>query len=124
MTRTASLVAVETSLVITIAKEPFLRTMGDVMRQANYSRIELIKKLPLFSEWSLAQIASLFRHCVKKEFSYNRILYKQGEKDDSIYIVLKGEVEVPSLSPAAASRTSPTENHRHDDQPQSREAAA
>ena len=82
--------------MIAVAKEPFLRTMGDVMRQANYSRIELIKKLPLFAEWSMAQIASLFRHCVKKEFGYSRLLYKQGERDENVYIVLKGEVEVVS----------------------------
>jgi hypothetical protein len=107
--------------MIAVAKEPFLR-MGDVMRQANYSRIELIKKLPLFSEWSMAQIASLFRHCVKKEFGYNRLLYRQGERDDNIYIVLKGEVEVAARSAAASSRAGGPEDHRHDDQQQSREA--
>jgi hypothetical protein len=107
VSRTASLVATEPSLVIAVAKEPFLRTMGDVMRQTNYSRIELIKKLPLFSEWSMAQIASLYRHCVKKEFTYSRLLYKQGEKDEHIYIVLKGEVEVAAPSPSSCTKSRP-----------------
>lgn len=87
----------EPSIVLILAKEPFMRTIGDVIKQSNADRIELIKKQPLFAEWSRAQIASLFRHFIKKDIPYNKVIYKQGEVDENIYIVINGEVEVLKL---------------------------
>ena len=36
----------------------------------------------------------MYKHFVKKDFSYHNIIYAEGEKDDFIYVVLKGEVEL------------------------------
>ena len=80
--------------VLTILKEPFLNTIGEVIRSHNVSLIEKLKHLEIFKSWSLAQLASLYRHFAKKSVGFNTYLYRNGDKDDNIYVVVKGEVEV------------------------------
>lgn len=94
MSRTATLVAIDQSSVLTLLKEPFLNTIGDVIRSHNLSLIEKLKNLELFKNWSLAQLASLYRHFTKKAVGFNSFIYRKGDKDDNIYMVVKGEVEV------------------------------
>lgn len=72
-----------------------MRTVGELLKKSNLSRIELLQRLPLFTDWPLAQLASLYRNAVKKEFSYSNFVYKQEETSESIYLILTGEIEVP-----------------------------
>ena len=64
------------------------------MKRLNQRMIEMVNKLPLFTDWSMAQLASLFKHFVKQESSFNQMIYSPGEVNENIYIVSKGEVEV------------------------------
>lgn len=82
------------AVILTILKEPFLNTIGEVIRNHNLSLIEKLKHLEIFRNWSLAQLASLYRHFFKKSVGFNTYLYRKGEKDDNLYFVVKGEVEV------------------------------
>lgn len=92
--RTASLVSTTKSVILTLGKEPFLKTMGELIKKTNLSLIEKLKNLTIFKNWSLAQLASLYKHFEKKSYSLNSILYKAGEKHDFLYVVVKGEVQV------------------------------
>ena len=67
------------------------------MRRANQSSIELLQKLMIFQNWSLAQLASMYKHFAKKDFSYHNIIYTEGERDDYLCVVLKGEVELVAV---------------------------
>lgn len=73
-----------------------MRTVGELLKKSNLSRIELLQKLPLFTEWPLAQLASLYRNAVKKEYTYSNFVYKQEEVSESIFVILSGEIEVPA----------------------------
>lgn len=92
--RTATLVAVEPSKVLVISKDPFMKTVGEEMKNVNSTRIEMFHKIPLFANWNLAQLASLLKHFQRMDLVYNASVYAKEYKDDSIYIVLKGEVDV------------------------------
>ena len=72
-----------------------MRTVGELLKKSNLSRIELLQRLPFFTDWPLAQLASLYRNAVKKEFTYSSFVYKQEEASESIYVILSGEIEVP-----------------------------
>ena len=78
-------------------KEPFLNTIGEVIRSHNLSLVEKLKNLEIFKNWSLAQLASLYRHFYKKSVSFNTFIFRKGDVDENIYMVVKGEVEVSVL---------------------------
>lgn len=82
------------AVVLTILKEPFLNTIGEVIRNHNLYLIEKLKHLEIFKNWTLAQLASLYRHFSKRSVSFNTYLYRKGDKDDNLYFMVKGEVEV------------------------------
>lgn len=92
--RTASLVPVTESHILTIYKESYMRTLGELVKKANLSRIELIQKIPPFANWQLAQLSSLYKHFIKMNFSYHSTIFREGDSDEFIYIVWKGEVEL------------------------------
>lgn len=94
--------AVEQSLVLLVGKDYFMRTVGEILKKSNMNRIELIHKLPLFCDWQLAQLASLYRHAYKKDFNYSNCVYKQDDTDDNLYILLSGEIEVLSAHPSCS----------------------
>lgn len=71
-----------------------MRTVGDAMKRINLTRIEMLGKLAIFADWTMAQLASIYKHVERKDLSYNSLVYSIGEVDESIYLVIKGEVEV------------------------------
>lgn len=92
--RTASLIAASNTSILFMMKEPYMRTIGDLVRKAHLYRIEMIQKQDIFSKWTMAQLASLYRNFEKKELAYGVHIYKAGDLNDKIYVILKGEVEV------------------------------
>lgn len=103
--RTASLVAATPAAIVFMLKEPYMRTIGDLVRKAHLYRIEMIQKQDIFSKWTMAQLASLYRNFEKKELAYGVMIYKAGDKNDMIYVILKGEVEVNSATELDFSQT-------------------
>ena len=83
-----------------------MRTIGDLVRKAHLYRIEMLQKQDIFSKWTMAQLASLYRNFEKKELPYGTKLYKAGDLNDTIYVILKGEVEVNSMSDTDSCKTS------------------
>jgi hypothetical protein len=88
------LLATGETLILTMKKEPFMKTVGEIQRKVNTSRIEMIQKIPPFINWASAQLASLFKLFIKVVPKYHSLIYKQDTKDDFLYIILKGEIEV------------------------------
>lgn len=39
----------------------------------------------------------MYKHFSKKDFSYHNIIFTEGERDDYLYVVLKGEVELVAV---------------------------
>jgi hypothetical protein len=80
--------------VLTLLKEPFMNTIGEVIRQHDQSQVEKLKQLEIFKNWTLAHIASLYRHFSRKSMPFGSFVYKKGDRDENFYVIIKGEVEV------------------------------
>lgn len=93
-----TLLAAEDSNILTIKKEPFMKTVGESQKKVNTSRIEMIQRIPPFVNWTSAQLASLFKLFIKVVPKYHSFVYEQGTKDEFLYLILKGEIEVQSGS--------------------------
>lgn len=89
-----TLLAAEDSNILTIKKEPFMKTVGESQKKVNTSRIEMIQRIPPFINWTSAQLASLFKLFIKVVPKYHSFIYEQGSKDEFLYLILKGEIEV------------------------------
>lgn len=71
-----------------------MRTIGEVLRKANLVKMERLNKIPLFSKWSLAQLASLYKHFRQTDLVYNQVIYAKGSLDENIHIIMEGEVHI------------------------------
>lgn len=89
----------EPTAVLMLNKEPFMRTVGDIMKKLYLNQIESIQRLPLFNEWTLAKLATLYKHVEKLELKFSNPIYEEGDSDTNIYLVTKGEVEVLLAQP-------------------------
>lgn len=86
-------------MVLTIPREIFMKTVGELRKKVNYHRLEILMKVPLFQGWQISRLSALYKHFIKLEFGYKETVYKEGCEDDRIYVIMKGEVEVPISSP-------------------------
>ncbi len=60
----------------------------------HHSKFYLVSKLPLFSDLSEKEIQMLANSCKLVEFEKNEILYKKGEVDSYLYILLSGTASI------------------------------
>lgn len=59
--------------------------------------VRFLKQIPYIQNWAYKEVVAYFEFFKNKEIRIaqrNRIICKEGEKSDKIYIVLQGEVEV------------------------------
>ena len=87
--------------MLTVPREIFMRTVGELRKKVNYQRLEILIKVPLFHGWQISRLSALYKHFVKLEFEYKQTVYSEGEHNDKIYVVMSGEVEVGRSHAAA-----------------------
>lgn len=87
--------------VLTLPKEPFIHTIGEVIREHNQYQVEKLKQLDIFKSWTMAQLASLYRHFSRRQMPYGSFVYNRGDHDENLYVVAKGEVEVDNCNAAS-----------------------
>ena len=59
-------------------------------KQRQWDSIALLRKLPLFHEWSTNRLLSLTKRCVSKVLKPGDIVVRQGEAVDGVYVVQSG----------------------------------
>ena len=68
--------------------------------ERNYILLEeILKKIPFFSKFP-SDIRKKLLHCsVFKQFESDQIIIKQGEKGDSMFVILSGSIKILKTSP-------------------------
>lgn len=92
--RTATLLAYEESILLVLNKETFLKTLGSHLKKWAINRLEIMKKLPIFDMWNMAQLGSIYKQAEKRDFHFGQTIYHHGDVEFNLYIVLKGEVDL------------------------------
>ena len=57
-------------------------------------RIELLKKVSLFSNLSEAHLSSIAEFCVERSFSEGGVIIKQGDPGIGLYVICSGKVKI------------------------------
>ena len=57
-------------------------------------RIELLKKISLFSNLSEAHLSSIAEFCVERSFSAGDVIIKQGNSGIGLYVLCSGKVKI------------------------------
>ena len=92
--RTANCVAFIPTKILEIGRNLFKKTIGDGMLADKRNKFKALMKVPLFDTWSEPSVLGLLTHAKVIYPKYDTYLYRQGSIDNSIYIILKGEVQV------------------------------
>lgn len=61
--------------------------------------IRVAKKAPLFRSMSHAVLSALLDDCTQTIYDTNAVIIRQGERDETVYLVLAGRVRVFYSSP-------------------------
>ena len=94
--RTASCVALEECILITFHHEVFKHYVGKLIMKINSKRLSTLQKISLFKDWEYAQLSGLVRYLSLRDPIQGQYIYKEGDVDRNIYIVLEGEFEITS----------------------------
>lgn len=92
MTRTSSCVAASETAVFSVEGDVFNLVVGDLLRDHERAKVELIYETKIFSMWSANYIAQLSRLMAERVARCDDCLYSQGERVASIFILVEGEV--------------------------------
>lgn len=62
---------------------------------------ELLKKVYLFQELSMAELVEVLKICRRESFPKDKILFQEGDPGDKCYIIEEGEVRISKYVPGA-----------------------
>ena len=96
------------SLLCSVAGDVFNLLLGDLLREHERARVELLYETKAFSMWSPNYIAQLARLMRAKTLRRDESLYSQGDRVAAVLILVEGEVLVlrrpdSGLQPRSAS---------------------
>lgn len=94
MRRTASCVAAETTLVVSISKQNYCSIILKKMHNNVIERIQFIKDLPLFRSQNWLSLIPFAASLEPKIFPLGEIVLEQGQVPEGMYILYKGQCKV------------------------------
>lgn len=94
--RTASCVTESRTILLEMDASPFKEFLADEVKQLSNLRIYLFSNLYLFQNWEKSKIGVLRTHTKVETHLANNYIYKKGDKNDNLYVVISGEVEIKS----------------------------
>lgn len=86
--------AIEPSIVLSIKKDVFKFYLADYIRSLNSDKINLLQDINLFKEWERNQLSTLVQYLRSYAPLPGQFLYKEGDTNRRIYIILEGEFEI------------------------------
>jgi len=76
---------------ISISKTQFLKALDEIERKKQAARVNFIKNIPLFSRLTRTYLGKLSKNFVVRTVYKDCVLYKEGDKADSVYIIKEGQ---------------------------------
>ena len=67
---------------------------GPHLKDLNNLRLEYLSNMPLFGNWDRSNLLALLPHISLVTKSHDEYVYKAGEIDKYIYVVMAGELEI------------------------------
>ena len=92
----------------------FNKVLGNHVRKFNKIRIGHLKNLKLFAEWDRPALYSLLTYMYVRNPSINQYVYRKGDTNENIYIVISGELDLVIDFDYEKERE---ENRDHQDEP-------
>lgn len=101
--RTASCVPLSKAILLCLEGEIFRAILGDHLRELNRVKFDILSKLKIFFNWDRSELTGLLSHIYLRSPDHNSYVYKRGDINANLYIILEGEVEltVPILQKRA-----------------------
>lgn len=97
--RTASCVAVDQCILISLRSDYFKHYLGELFRSLNSLRLTVLQEMNIFQIWSRPQLSGLVRHLSSRYPVHGQYLYQAGRQDRYVYIILEGEFEITAKIP-------------------------
>jgi CRP-like cAMP-binding protein len=92
--RTASCVPLQKVTLLCLEGEIFKSILGDHLRELNRVKFDILSKLKIFFGWDRSELTGLLSHIYLRSPDHNSYVYKRGESNSNLYIILEGEVEL------------------------------
>jgi len=83
-------------VMLLIPEKTYMSEMYALHASKNQTKdkIKFLKRSFLFNSWSMDELVKLAYALKKKEFSRGENLAKQGDRSESVYLIIKGKGEV------------------------------
>lgn len=79
---------------ISLDDKIFRTVLGTYIRDLNQDRLKHLQNLRIFNGWDRVSLVSLLTHIYIRSPNRDEFIYKQGDVDKNIYIVINGELEL------------------------------
>jgi CRP-like cAMP-binding protein len=92
--RTASCVPIQKVILLRLEGEIFKAILGDHLRELNRVKFDILSKLKIFFGWDRSELTGLLSHIYLRSPDHNSYVYRRGDVNTNLYIILEGEVEL------------------------------
>lgn len=92
--RLATVICTENTHFAVLSKKDFVKILGTFTNKKFDEIAKFLKSLPIFSKWSLNSLMKLSYYFRSVKSKRNKVLFKEGEVSEYVYIVRKGELEI------------------------------
>lgn len=79
---------------ISLDDKIFRTVLGTYIRELNQERLKYLQNIKLFNGWDRVSLVGLLTHIFVRSPKKEEYIYRTGEVDKNIYIVVKGELEL------------------------------
>lgn len=90
--------AIEPSILLALTKQGFKASIADRIMLEKRTNFQFVSSVSLFQNWPSQSMFGLLTHIKIKNCSMGEYIYKKGQRDNNIYMVYKGEVQIYSDS--------------------------
>ncbi|CAF0733690.1 unnamed protein product [Didymodactylos carnosus] len=92
--RSATVITATSTDLLVVERDVFNRTLKSAHEKELQEKTEFINKCPFFSTWNPRMKRLVSLNLERGHFSYDSLLFKQGERADAVYFIWSGEVKL------------------------------
>lgn len=92
--RAASIRCLAPSWFAVLDKESYQTVLGAIYKKQLNAKVDFLKSIPVFSDWTRAALEKLTYYFKEKEFKRGHYVFREAEPAKWTYIVLEGEFEL------------------------------
>lgn len=94
--RAATIVALTPSILAVLSQQDFNRVLKASLSTALNDKVDFLHSLDAFVRWRRPQLIRLSYYCELINICRNHVLYREGDPPESVFMVVEGEMTVPT----------------------------